>query len=278
MSERGSYRSIPNALFSGPDFRRLSERARWVFVVLKMNVSAAGIDVWYPEELAIRLSAESGCPIDSVKLTLDILEHEHWIRRDDNLIWIVGHLTHDPHLSASDSKHRKGIQRAVAGLPHSDLVKQFVSAYPEWFPKEEAAFMGLAWALGGPRKGLRRGKTKSGRALQGPSKQEDEEENEEETITAAASGAVWPSSWAYDTTERLFTHGVVMAVGVIGKHAKAVKDKVPWDEWLRVLDRMAVSGACAYGWPAALRQLKDFRDETQLDPNRELTLDEAMAI
>jgi hypothetical protein len=114
--------------------------------------------------------------------------------------------------------------------------------------------------------------------LQGPRKQEDEDENEEETISAVASDAGWPTSWAYDTTERLFAHGVVIAVGVIGKHGKAVKDKVPWDEWLRVLDRMATGGACAYGWPAALRQLKDFRDGAQLDPNRDLTLEEAMAI
>lgn len=277
MSERGSYRSIPNALFSGPDFRRLNERARWIFVVLKMNVSPSGIDVWYPDELVVRLSAESGCTADQVRLTLDILEHERWIRRDDNIIWVVGHLTHDPHLSALDPKHRKGIQRAVAGLPHSDLVKQFVCEYSEWFPVAEAQIMGLGWALQGPRKGLRRGKTNSRRALEGPSKQETKL-NEEETTSAPNDGAAWPASWAYDTSERLFTHGVVIAVGIVGKHGKSVKDSVPWDEWLRVVDRMASSGACAYGFPAALRQLKDFRDGAQLDPNRPLTLAEAEAV
>lgn len=155
MSERGSYRSIPCALLAGGDFRRLSERSRWIFVVLKMNMSAAGIDIWYPDELHARLAAESGASIDQVRLTLDILEHEDWIRREDNVLWVVNHITHDPHQRETNPKNRKGIQRHIAGLPHIPLVRAFVGAYPEWFPPIEARSMGLAWALERPSKAPR---------------------------------------------------------------------------------------------------------------------------
>jgi hypothetical protein len=155
MSERGAYRSIPCALFSGPDFRQLPERARWLFIVLKMNIGTVGIDVWYPDELVSRLSSESGATTEEVRATLDILEQFGWIRRADNVLWVVGHLEHDPHLSVFDAKHRKNVQRHIAGLPRVDLVRAFVGASEGWFPPEEGASMGLAWAFEGPSKGHR---------------------------------------------------------------------------------------------------------------------------
>lgn len=155
MAERGTYRSIPCALLAGKDFRALAERPRWIFVVLKMNTSAAGIDIWYPDELVARVSSESGATPDQVRLTLDILEHENWIGREENLVWVVGHITHDPHLTPLDAKHRKSTQRHLAGLPRLGLVRAFIKAHPDWFPKQESASMGLGWAFEGPSKGVR---------------------------------------------------------------------------------------------------------------------------
>lgn len=184
MSERGSYRSIPNALLSGPQFRALPERARWIFVVLKLNISAAGIAVWYPDELVVRLTSESGASADQVRLTLDILEHEGWIQRADNVIWVVDHLTHDPHLTDKDVKHRKNVARYVAGLPHTALVRAFIAHHPTWFMPDEAASTGLGWAFEGPSKGVKRVRKGPSKALQrpfeGPSKHEDEDEDEDE--------------------------------------------------------------------------------------------------
>lgn len=145
MAERGEYRSISRSLLSGKDFRALPERARWVFVAVKLNFGFVGIETWYPDELASRLSSETGATADQVKLALDVLEHEGWVRRQDNLVWVVGQLTHDPHVRASDAKHRKNAQRHVAGLPHLELVRAFMDAHPDWFPPSERLAMGLEW-------------------------------------------------------------------------------------------------------------------------------------
>lgn len=84
----------------------------------------------------------------------------------------------------------------------------------------------------------------------------------------------WPSSWAYDTSQRLLTHGVVFSPGVIGKHAAPLKDTCDWGEWQRIVDRLAKGNHCSHGWPIALTRVKDCRDSAQPDPNRDLTLDE----
>lgn len=173
MAERGNYRSIACALLAGKDFRKLAERQRWIFVVLKLNLSGPGIDVWYPDELISRLTSESGASADQVKLSLDILEHEGWVRREENVIWAVGQLSFDPHLKPSDIKHRKSVQRHVAGLPRMALVRAFVEAHPEFFPASEGRSMGLGWAFDAPPKPLRRPK-------KGPSKQEEEKEEEKD--------------------------------------------------------------------------------------------------
>lgn len=146
MAERGEYRSIPRALLAGKDFRALPERMRWVFVALKMNMGFVGVETWYPDELVSRLSHETGATVDQVRLALDYLEHENWIRREDNVIWIVGHITHDPHVTPTNPKHRTGVQRHVAGLPRISIVRAFMEYHPEWFPEAEAIKMGLVWS------------------------------------------------------------------------------------------------------------------------------------
>ncbi len=155
MAERGTYRSIPCALLAGKDFRKLAERQRWVFFVLKMNIGAVGIDTWYPEELSARLCSESGAAPDKVALALDVLEHGGWIEREDNIIWVKGHITHDPHLVPANPKHRKSVQRHLAGLPRIGLVRRFVEAHPEWCPPAEMAVMGMSWVSDGKRAPIR---------------------------------------------------------------------------------------------------------------------------
>jgi hypothetical protein len=96
--------------------------------------------------------------------------------------------------------------------------------------------------------------------------------------SAPDDGAGWPKTWAHDSSSLLFEHGVVIDAAMLGKHAKPVKDSMPWAEWLRVLVRMAKADAFQYGVPAALRRLKEFRDGAQPDPNRELTFDEVVGL
>jgi len=133
MAERGSYRSVKVVLLDGPDFQRLDERPRWVFMVLKLSFGPSGIEVHYPEALAHELAEKTGASVAQVKDALDTLEAEGWIHRERNVLWIVGQLEHDPHMNWTDAKHRTAIWKHVAGLPRLPLVGAYIEAHPDWF-------------------------------------------------------------------------------------------------------------------------------------------------
>lgn len=133
MSERGEYRSISLALIDGPDFQRLPERARSIFLYTKMNLGVVGIGVWYPSELVARLSAQSGASPAGVQDALMTLEREGWIQREANVVWVVKQLQYDPHVKLSNPKHRKMVQTVVGGLPHLTVVGRFIRYYEAWF-------------------------------------------------------------------------------------------------------------------------------------------------
>ena len=154
MADRGTYRAIKVVLLDGPDFQQLPERARWVFLTLKMSLGPSGIEVHYPEALAYQLSARTDAPVQSVKEALDLLEDAGWIRREANIIWIVGQLEHDPHINPVDAKHRRTIQRHVTGLPRLTIVRDFIEAHPDFFPPDEDDWTkGLPRAIEGPTQG-----------------------------------------------------------------------------------------------------------------------------
>lgn len=148
MSKRGDYVTVSRALFRGPDFQSLPGTARWTFVCLKQSMSgAAGIDVLYHAEILARLTVETGWSAETVIADLDTLEAAGWIRREDNIVWVVGHLTYDPHARAHEPKKRIGIQRHVAALPRRPIVKAYIAQHAVWFPPAECEAEGLGWAL-----------------------------------------------------------------------------------------------------------------------------------
>jgi hypothetical protein len=232
MAERGEYRSISRSLFSGKDFRKLPERPRWIFTVLKMNSGMVGLDTWYEAELYSRLSEESGATIDQVKLALDFLEHENWIRREDNVVWVVGHLEHDPHLVSTNAKHRKSIQRHVAGLPRLAIVKAFVAAHQGWFPKDEAKTMGIGWVWDGYRKPSGRSTGVRGKGTDTHSIQETDNENEtdNEKEKASAPDGAAPKSfgWVGEGAEWWAKNVGTIAPPRFGKTLKPAVDLHTW--------------------------------------------------
>lgn len=133
MSDRGEYRAIRRVLLDGPDYQKLPERARHVFLVLKLNFGPAGIEVWYPAELNARISAQTGISIGGVQDALMLLEKADWIAREGNIVWIKGQIDNDPHIRPADRKHRAMVQRHVAGLPRLPIVAAYVKSYPAWF-------------------------------------------------------------------------------------------------------------------------------------------------
>lgn len=133
MAERGPYRAVKVVLLDGPDYQELPERARHLFLVLKMSFGPSGIEVHYPEALAFELQAKTGMSLEAVRDSLDHLERAGWIHRERNVVWIVGQLEHDPHMNWKDEKQRTSIWRHVAGLPRLPLVGAFIAAHPDWF-------------------------------------------------------------------------------------------------------------------------------------------------
>lgn len=175
VAERGgAYRAIRRGLLDSQEFRLLSGSARSVFLTAKLSFGPAGIEVWEPEALTHTIAARAGIEPGEVRAALEELERRGWVRVEANVTWIVGQLREDPHLKAADPKHRKGVQSHVAGLPELEIVKEFVSDHPEWFPPEEATAQGVGWAIEGPSMAL-------ARPFEGPSKALASRETETET-------------------------------------------------------------------------------------------------
>lgn len=189
MSDRGEYRAIRRVLIDGPDFQRLPERARSVFLFAKINFGPAGIEVWYAAELVARLSAQTGISQGGVQEALMALERAGWIQRESNVVWIIGQLANDPHVKRADPKHRKMMQRHVDGLPRLPIVARFVLAHREWFTADGTAngapTQALAWAIDGPPKGLRSTENKN------------EPENEPDSLGSSGDDPAGISAGAY---------------------------------------------------------------------------------
>lgn len=153
-SDRGEYRPIRRVLLDGPDFQQLSERARWVFVALKLNLGPTGIEVHYRDAVPHQLAEQTGAKAEQIAAALDELEATDWIRREANILWIVGQLTHDPHVNANDEKHRKSIWKHLKGLPRLAIVRRFIEEHPDWFVGHDVN--PLEGLPEGPKKGHRR--------------------------------------------------------------------------------------------------------------------------
>lgn len=223
--ERGGYCSIRRVLLDGPDFQQLTERARWVFVALKLNVGPSGIDVFYPSSLTFQLAAQTGAQPDDITDALAELEQTGWIVREGNVLWVVGHLKHDPHVKSSDVKHRKSVARHLSGLPRLAIVRAFVAAHPEFFPASDGPFHDLAWAIEGPSKGHRSREYGKGDG-NGILKTEK---------TSAAGASVPRASWVTRVAEVWNAEVGRLAPGRIGADAKPLVDKHGEERFIRAM-------------------------------------------
>jgi hypothetical protein len=135
--ERGLYRAITVVLLDGPDFQELPAVARWVFVALKIGTGPCGIQVEYPEALWAKLAARTGYPEIEVEAALTVLERNGWVKRERNVVWVVGQLQHEPSLSPRNPNHRPTILSHVQGLPRLAIVGEFIRASREYFDEPD---------------------------------------------------------------------------------------------------------------------------------------------
>jgi hypothetical protein len=221
------------------------------------------------------LSEHTGLDANQVNLALEVLASHDWARTERNVVWVVDGLMFEPSIQRTNANHRKSVSAYLNGLPKLAIVEAFRRHYARWLRGDEDGIpdpMPIPSPI--PSRSLntedRILKTETKRLSAPRSASADKEGHDDPNE--------WPSSWAYDTSQRFLAKGVVIGPKLVGNHAKPVKTLVPWEEWLRVVDRMADGGECSYGLPALLRNLPKYRDGAQPDPNRELTLEEAMAV
>jgi hypothetical protein len=168
MSQRGTYRGIFSAMVDDPDFQALSPQARHVFLTLRVSpqLGPAGIFRYYP-------AVQTGLDGDELAKALTELEAHFWVVREGPILWLRNALLHDPSIRLSDMKHRKTVEKWVAGLPKLGIVLTFCEYYKITRPFE------------GPTKALRRpcaqeseSETESGSESQSKSEPESEPEVE----------------------------------------------------------------------------------------------------
>lgn len=253
---RGDHFPLLRVLFSGPDFQALPGTARWTFVVLKKNMSGmAGIDVWYKSEILARLMAETGWTDETVTADLALLERDGWIRRQENILWVVDHLTFDAHAHVQDRKKRVRVQSHVAALPRRQIVMDYIAHHPDWFPPSECAEEGLGWAIRSPTK-VRGESAQSLRSVCEESVNNSNNNNNSNSVRASGEDAgpvsglaLLPyadaesrvTNWPAEAAEWWAVNVGHVSVGQAGKMLKPVVDQ--------------------HGWPKTLAGLREYADE-----------------
>ncbi len=112
-----------------------------MLLTLKIGMGPAGIEPRYPRALLEELAAQTGLSVKDIGAALNELEAGGWIRREGNVLWIVGQLEYEPSLKASNPNHRASVQQHVAGLPRLALVGAFIREYAAFFPDADAILM-----------------------------------------------------------------------------------------------------------------------------------------
>lgn len=137
-ADRGEYRSVPRVLVDGKDYQALDPEPRHLFLVLKITMGPAGIEVHYPDAHAIELAEQTGYDVEEVKRCRTALVEAGWVRMERNVIWIVDQLRYEPSLSEKNPKHRKSVLTHVQGLPKLAIVGDFIAHYQAWIEGWEA--------------------------------------------------------------------------------------------------------------------------------------------
>jgi hypothetical protein len=128
--DRGEYRPIYEALFDGPDFKRLTPHARLTLVALKVKCGPLGIRVIPGYDSALR--SWTGCSAREVARSLEALTAtipDPWVAIEDDVVWVIRSLEFEPSQNPNDRNHQKFVGRTVAALPRVALVRSFVDRY-----------------------------------------------------------------------------------------------------------------------------------------------------
>ena len=137
--DRGPYRSCYTAMADDADIHAMCGNAFKLLWILKLTLPTAGIGVVYPATLAEQV----GVSVKKLEQLLAELElpkpgpRPGWIRRDQNVVWIVNALACEPGMKSSSPNHRKSVRGSLNRLSASSpVVVAFREYYNAWFEDE----------------------------------------------------------------------------------------------------------------------------------------------
>jgi hypothetical protein len=152
MTMHGPYRPIKQVLLDEPSYLSLSPAAKLTFLTLKVKLGPSGIDV-INAPIAV-LAAQTGLSADAVKNALQELRSVNLVRREANVVEIVGGLEDGSTYSHLNENHRKAVQKHLRSLPQLPIVADFRTAHPEWFsPSKSDSVTQLADSIAIPSEG-----------------------------------------------------------------------------------------------------------------------------
>jgi hypothetical protein len=89
------------------------------------------------------LSAQTGLPAKDIQMALGELQEARWIEYDSSVLWVRNGLRYDPYLNLRNEKQRRGVERAVAELPRSQVVLNFCDYYKITKPFDRVSDSGV---------------------------------------------------------------------------------------------------------------------------------------
>ena len=128
---RGVHRGVYSSLLDDRDFQLLTPRARHTFLTIRQcrECGPAGIFIFYPAITA----QQTGYTVRQVEVAIQELEsppnQPPWVMREAPVIWIRNALLHDPTMHMANPKHRRAVERWIAGLPRLNIVLRFCDYY-----------------------------------------------------------------------------------------------------------------------------------------------------
>jgi hypothetical protein len=137
MADRGTYRGIYAALLDDPEFQKLPERAKFLFVALKTTRFNNLASIYILDEGGIvTLSTQTSIPNKDVKQALQILSESHWIEYEYPIVWLRNGLRFEPSIKMNNPNHKKAVEKILVGLPKLAIVHNFCDYYKLEYPFE----------------------------------------------------------------------------------------------------------------------------------------------
>lgn len=127
MAHRGEYTAIHTALVDDEGFQKLTADARLCFFTLKLILGPSGIEV--VRMFVPQMTQLTGLEDARLRLALDELTRENWLRQQGDVVWLRNGLRFNPNMNLNNDNHKLGVERHLRGLPSLAIVNAFCEQY-----------------------------------------------------------------------------------------------------------------------------------------------------